>query len=218
MPVLKRPSAVVFDCDGLLMDTESLWEEAMLDLYAKNGVELTPELRLSQLGISVERSSEIMSELFPGAQNPADLCRELVAGVMELIGQRAVPMPGAEAVVAAAAASGVPLAVASNSPVDIVDLTLAKGGLRDFFEVLVTAEDVTHPKPAPDIYLTACSRLNAAPREAIAFEDSLTGVTAAAAAKLKVVAVPTYHEMQLDAHLVLRSLDDPQLLSWIKAW
>jgi HAD superfamily hydrolase (TIGR01509 family) len=218
MPVLKRPSAVVFDCDGLLMDTESLWEEAMLNLYVKNGVELTPELRLSQLGISVDKSSEIMAELFPGNQDRAELCTELVDTVAELIGQHAVPMPGAVAVVAAAAASGVPLAVASNSPVRLVERTLIKGGLRDYFDVLVAAEDVVRPKPEPEIYLTACARLNAAPDQAIAFEDSLTGVTSASAANMKVVAVPTYHELQLDAYLVLHSLDDPELLSWIKAW
>jgi HAD superfamily hydrolase (TIGR01509 family) len=218
MPVLKRPSAVVFDCDGLLMDTEFLWEEAMLNLYVKNGVEFTPELRLSQLGISVEKSSEIMASLFPGNQDKAKLRTELVDTVAELIGQQAVSMPGAVEVVTAAAASGVPLAVASNSPVKLVELTLIKGGLRDFFDVLVAAEDVVHPKPAPEIYLTACARLNAVPSQAIAFEDSLTGVTAASAADMKVVAVPTYHDLQLDAYLVLPSLESPELLSWIKAW
>ena len=94
---------------------------------------------------------------------------------------------------------GVPLALASNSPRFLVDDALATAELADAFNVIVTSDDVEHPKPAPDIYLLACERLGVPPSHALALEDSASGVTAAKAAGLDCIAVPMFAETDVSA-------------------
>jgi len=102
----------------------------------------------------------------------------------------------------------VPLALASNTPRDLVDFALDTAGIRDAFDVVVSAQDVARPKPAPDIYLAACVGLGVAPRDALALEDSPAGVLAARAAGLDVIAVPLTAEIDVSAaHEVLDSLE-----------
>jgi len=107
--------------------------------------------------------------------------------------------PGARELVTELRRLGVPLALASNSPRFLVDDALATAGLADAFGIIVTSDDVEHPKPAPDIYLLACERLGVPPSHALALEDSASGVTAAKAAGLDCIAVPMFAETDVSA-------------------
>lgn len=189
----------------------------MHDVFRNHGCELTPEIRDPLIGVSVDASSVVMAGHFPDSPDPAAVGQELCATVLALIKQNAEPMPGAQQVVRAVAAAGVPHAVASNSPADIVYATLERGGMLGDFETVITADDIKHPKPEPEIYLTACARLGADPLQAVGFEDTLTGALAVRAAGMRVIFVPTL-PVEAPADWILPSLDSPELLAWIRSW
>lgn len=212
-----RPSGVVFDCDGLLVDTEPSWERAEVEMYRRRGLEYGPAKRARFIGISVYAASALMAEDFGEQGREADLLAELLEDVVESITSEATALPGAVELVAAVAATGVPLAVASNSPLDIVQAALRRGGLLDAVGTVVSIEDVEHAKPAPDLYVVACSRLGADPARAVAFEDTVTGLTSARSAGLTVLGVPSL-PVPFDADWVLGSLADPALTEWLATW
>lgn len=110
--------------------------------------------------------------------------------------------------------AAVPVAVASNSPRELLDAALWSAGLTDLFTHTFAADEVRSPKPAPELYLTACEALGAAPRHSVAFEDSATGIAAARAAGLHVAVVPSLPATDLDHDWLGTSLGDPELLAW----
>jgi HAD superfamily hydrolase (TIGR01509 family) len=146
-----------------------------------------------------------------------DTITEHVLGmVAEVIAAHAEPMPGAVELVRALAGR-VPIAVASNSPRRLLELSLDRAGLTGVPDAVVAADDVTHGKPAPDLYLAACAALGVDPGASVAFEDTITGVTSARAAGMTVVGVPSLNPDGFPADLVLDSLADPDLLAWARA-
>ncbi|MCL1838210.1 MAG: HAD family phosphatase [Propionibacteriaceae bacterium] len=215
---IQRPAAVLFDCDGLLMETESHWDTALFQVFESNGVELTEEFRKAQLGVNVDEVAKKAAKIFPEHRPWEQYRDDIVENVTTLIKQYAQPMPGAVELVEIVASNQIPMAVVSNSPRPMVVDTLIRGKLDHYFPILITAEDVTNRKPAPDIYLKACAALNVAPVQAVAFEDSLTGVTAAKRAGLYVIAVPTFDDKALDADLVVPSLADQEIVAWANSW
>lgn len=212
-----RPSAVVFDCDGLLVDTEPSWGRVEEELFARRGLPYGPQDRAEYLGISVADAVVKMAVAFDEPGSEAALFEELVAAVRVLMERDARALPGAVDLVTAFAGRSLPLAVASNSPRSVVEHALGLAGLADAFAVVVTADDVAQPKPAPDPYLRACEQLGVAPGTAVAFEDSATGVASALAAGLAVVGVPT-HPGDLGAHWQVPSLADPVVAEWLLSW
>jgi HAD superfamily hydrolase (TIGR01509 family) len=202
---------VVFDNDGLLLDTEEAWTRAEQTLFARRGRVFTVEHKRSLIGSARPAAAvklEAMLELPGRGEELMDELHELVmaealAGV--------APRPGAEELLARLVQADVPVAVASNSRRELVQRTLRGAGLLDGrLAAVVTVEDVANPKPAPDIYLEACRRLRAAPGACAALEDSLTGVAAAAAAGMYVVGVPYFAGAALPgSDLLAGSLADP---------
>ncbi|MDQ7991662.1 MAG: HAD family phosphatase [Propionicimonas sp.] len=212
-----RPAAVVFDCDGLLVDTEPSWEKVEEELFARRGLPYGPEQRAEYLGISVADAAAKMAATFGEPGGEPDLFDEMLVAVRLLLEREARAMPGAVELVSALVSRDVPLAVASNSPRTVVEYALGLAGLAGAFAVVVSADDVRLPKPAPEPYLAACAGLGVAPASAVAFEDSATGVAAAAAAGLVVVGVPT-HPGDLAVDWQLPSLADPAVAGWLRSW
>jgi HAD superfamily hydrolase (TIGR01509 family) len=119
-------------------------------------------------------------------------------------------MPGAVDLLTALCAAGTPVALVSNSVRDFVELTLTTAGVRDRFDVVLTADDVVRPKPAPDLYLAACAALRAGPAACVGLEDTATGIAALRAAGLFAIGIPSFPGIPLaDADLVAPSLADP---------
>ena len=212
-----RPKAVVFDCDGLLMDTEPCWTVAETELFARRGLPFGVEQKALVIGKSLLAASEGLADLFgePGAA--PGIAAELLELVAESVGSSAMAMPGARPVVDAAAAA-VPVAVASNSPRALLEAALARGGFTGTFPVSIAADEIDRPKPAPDMYLRACELLSVAPADTLAFEDSMTGLRSARAAGVRVVGVPTLRTGEFPADLVVDSLQDGGLLAWMRRW
>jgi HAD superfamily hydrolase (TIGR01509 family) len=201
VPLTGRYRAVVFDMDGLLLDTEILWDRAEGELFRRYGGEWTFEDKLAVMGTSVETSARHYATRLG---EPMTRARELVAemyGLMKAELERQVESrPGAIDLIERLRELGtVRVALASNSSREIVDTALRSAGLTDAFDAIVTSDDVEHPKPAPDIYLLACERLGVATSEALALEDTAPGIAAAKAAGLFTIAVPQFAETDVSA-------------------
>ncbi|MGD0198863.1 MAG: HAD family phosphatase [Solirubrobacteraceae bacterium] len=200
--------AVIFDNDGLLLDTETAWTRAEQRIWARRGREFTIEDKRAMLGSAgalAEANLERLLEL-PG-EGPA-LLRELQDLALEEIAVSADPLPGALELLARLRAQGIPLGLASNSNRDFVEQALATAGVRrDTFAATLTGDEVPHPKPAPDIYLLVCEALGVRPQRTAVLEDSPTGVAAAVAAGCFTIGISSIEGVVLDqADVVVDSL------------
>lgn len=187
--------------DGLLLDTETLWHRSEVELFRRYGDEFTWDDKMAVIGQSFDvAAAHFASRLERPPDEGAALVREMTALMHDEVRRQVEARPGArELVTRLAGLDGVRLGLASNSPRYLVDSALATAGLADAFHAIVTSDDVEHSKPAPDIYLLACERLRVAPSEAVALEDSPSGVAAAKAAGLRVIGVPQFAEADLSA-------------------
>ena len=183
-------SAVVFDMDGVLVDSEPLWMRARKDLVAVAGGRWRAEAETAMMGISSDRWSAYMRDRLDMQSHTAEQIRAEVIGRMIDLYREHVPLlPGARAAVEAMA-SRWPLAVASGSDRVLLDTVLASTGLGQHFVATVAGDEVTEGKPEPMIYEEVCRRLDADPEHCVAIEDSGAGIVSALAAGTKVVAVP----------------------------
>jgi HAD superfamily hydrolase (TIGR01509 family) len=210
-----RPDAVIFDCDGLLMDTESLWTRTQETVCDQLGIALDRELRHQLVGLPASRIGPLMAQR-AGAE-AASVIKQLLDVNELLVLEWGRPMPGARELVEAMGAK-VPLAVASNSARRILVVAISRSGFESLFTATVSAEEVALPKPAPDVYVAAAEALGAAPGKCVAFEDSEAGAKAAVAAGMKVVAVPQVASQKPLAHAFCGSLESQDLLAWVAAW
>jgi HAD superfamily hydrolase (TIGR01509 family) len=207
--VSTAPRAVVFDCDGLLIDSEVRWAVAERRVVERHGGAWLPELRERMVGGSGDHTARCIAEWvgLPESAAPGILL-EVYTGYLAVLDELGVePMPGAHSLVEDVAGR-LPLAVASNTREETVRATLAASGLPAVFDHVFSPGQGRRPKPAPDVYLAACEALGVAPAEAVAFEDSPPGAAAARAAGMFVVAVPSDGIHELEADLVLGSLLD----------
>ena len=202
-PPAWSPRAVVFDCDGLLIDTEAEWVLTQRAYIDQHGAAVTDEQWRHLAGRTIETVVRALAEVTQ--QDPYAAGDELKAMHIERQSAAPVLMPGAVETVRAIAAK-VPVAIASNSPRELLDAAIAQIGVADVLDASVSEDDVEHPKPAPDIYRLAAQRLGADPAEALAFEDSETGARAAFDAGLQVIAVPSMPGQSPIAHRTLTAL------------
>ena len=209
-----QPRGVVFDCDGLLMDTESLWILSQRRVSEAHGVDFDEELRRALVGLPASRIGPLIAAR--AGSDPAQVIDELLRVNMVMVAQSAVPMPGAVGFVTAVC-SRVAAAVASNSARRILDAALLRGDFGERLNITVSADEVARPKPAPDVYLAAAAALDIEPRDCLAFEDSEAGVESARSAGMRVIAVPSPGQHPR-AHLTCESLDTPGLLGWVRQW
>ncbi|TQK50035.1 HAD superfamily hydrolase (TIGR01509 family) [Streptomyces sp. SLBN-118] len=207
--------AVVFDCDGLLVNTEACWTVAERAIFAAHGHPFGPEQKALLIGRTLEAAGDAMAHYLgrPGAG--AELAAELFTRVRKELSRGAAALPGAAELVRACRAA-VPIAVASNSPRELLDAALWSAGLTDCFTHSFAADEVRSPKPAPELYLTACETLGVAPKRSVAFEDSATGIASARAAGLYVAVVPSLPGAGLDHDWLGTTLAEPEVQEWAR--
>jgi HAD superfamily hydrolase (TIGR01509 family) len=205
------PDAVVFDNDGLLLDTESVWTRAEQDLFERRELEFTEEHKREIVGTSAERAGEILELRLGEPGRAGALIEELNELVIAELEHGVEAMVGARDLLERLKAQGTPIGLVSNSPLAFVTRSLEIVGFESIFDVVVSAHEVARPKPAPDPYLEACRLLEVgAGPNVIALEDSPTGVAAARAAGLTVIGVPSLEGIELvEAHRIAASLLDP---------
>jgi HAD superfamily hydrolase (TIGR01509 family) len=207
---VEAPTAVVFDNDGLLLDTESVWTRAEHDLFERRGLEFTPADKLELVGTSAELAGGILELRLGEPGRAAALIEELNELVVAELEHGVEAMVGARDLLHALKERGTPIGLVSNSPLAFVNRSLEIVGFHDRFDVVVSAHEVAAPKPSPEPYLEACRRLGIEPGpDVVALEDSPTGVAAARAAGLTVIGVPSLEGIVLDeAHELAASLLD----------
>jgi HAD superfamily hydrolase (TIGR01509 family) len=204
------PKAVVFDNDGLLLDTESVWTRAEEDLFERRGLEFTPADKLELVGTSAEIAGGILERRLGEPGRAEELLEELNALVVAELERGVEAMVGARELLERLRERGTPIGLVSNSPLRFVRRSIEIAGFEDLFDVVLSAHEVAAPKPAPDPYLEACHRLGVEPGPAVvALEDSPTGVAAARAAGLTVIGIPSVEGVALEeAHHLAESLLD----------
>jgi HAD superfamily hydrolase (TIGR01509 family) len=186
------PGAVIFDLDGVLADSERLWNQAKAALVQELGGRWREDAPRAMMGMSSGEWSAYMRDELHVPGELESINRGVVARMEAMYRERVPVLPGAADAVQAIAARW-PVALASSANREIIDLFLELAGLREVFAVTVSSEEVARGKPAPDVYLEAARQLDVAAGACVAVEDSSNGLRAAAAAGMVVVAVPNPH-------------------------
>jgi HAD superfamily hydrolase (TIGR01509 family) len=210
--------AVVFDLDGVLLDSEQLWDEVRREVVGAQGGYWTEGATTAMQGMSAPEWSRYMREEL-GLQLAVERIDELVVAGLRRRYQRELPLLTGAVEAVARLAERWPLGLASSSNRVVIDEVLAGSGLTEHFTITVSSEEVPRGKPAPDVYLEATRRLGRAPEECAAVEDATNGIRSALAAGLRVIAIPnrTYPPpagVLTKAHAVLRSITelDPKVV------
>jgi HAD superfamily hydrolase (TIGR01509 family) len=184
--------AVVFDLDGLLLDTEQVWDEVREALTRERGGRWHDRAQADMMGMSSPEWSRYMHEDLGLAEPPEELNR-LVVELMEERYREQLPLIDGAVEAVRRLAGRWPLGLASSSNRELIDLALQLMGVADLFRVTVSSEEVARGKPAPDVYLEAARRLGVEGARIVAIEDSANGIRAARAAGMSVIAIPNPH-------------------------
>jgi len=204
--------AVVFDLDGVIVDSEQVWDEVRERYTRESGGTYTESATREMMGMSSLEWSRYMAEALGVPGTPKEINAAIVERMLERYGESPPLIPGAVEAVRRCAERW-PLAVASSSNPELIEVVLDAAGLRDLFPVAVSSQEVARGKPAPDVYLEAARRLGVDPRRCAAVEDSHNGIRSAKSAGMRVVAVPNPHfppdaEALADAAVVLQSIGE----------
>ena len=184
--------AVVFDLDGVLIDSEQVWDEARRALAAERGRPWPDTASRDMMGMSSPEWSRYMHDVVGVPDSPEEISAEVVRRLERIYRERLPLLPGAVEAVERLADRW-PLGLASSSNRELIDLVLELSGLARHFRATVSSEEVASGKPAPDVYLEAARRLEVAPDRCAAVEDSENGILSAKAAGMRVLAIPNPH-------------------------
>jgi HAD superfamily hydrolase (TIGR01509 family) len=205
-------AAVIFDLDGVLVDSEAVWDDVRKSFTEENGGRWHENAQRDMMGMSSVEWSTYVRDRLGVKMEPERISQAVAERVAEVYNERLPLLPGAVESVRALAAEW-PLGLASSSNRHVIDLVLELAGIEDDFEATVSSEEIGAGKPAPDVYLEAAKRLRADPAGCAAIEDSTNGIRSAHAAGMAVIAVPNRdfppapEALEL-ADLVLDSLED----------
>lgn len=205
-------SAVVFDMDGTLTDTEHVWDVVRRGLAEADGLPWPPEASRAMMGMSTQEWSAYLSEVVGLEGTPEDAARRTIDAMVEHYHRGLELLPGATAAVRRMAEHW-PLGLASSSPRVLIDAAVDAMGLTGVFGATLSTEEIDAGKPAPDVYLEVCRRLGVDPERTVAVEDAENGILSAHAAGLAVVAIPPHFNPPPASTLalaavVVESLDD----------
>ena len=209
---MSRVEAVVFDLDGVIVDSEHVWDEVREELARERGGRWHDRAQTDMMGMSSPEWSRYMHDVIGLPESPAEIDAEVVRRMLDSYTEHLPLVDGAvEAVSRLAGSFRLALASSSNRPV--IDVVLEVSGLAPLFEATVSSEEVERGKPAPDVFLEAAARLAVAPERCAAVEDSGNGIRAAHAADMRVLAIPNRRYPPPDdalalAAVVLDSIDE----------
>lgn len=199
-----KPQAIIFDLDGLLIDSEPFWYEAQKIFFKEVGLDLSDADCLLTTGMRIDGVTRYWYERHPWPLPPTtdELAMQINAYVIQSIQQRSELLPGAAEAVHFAVSQGCRIGLASSSHLNLIEAALETFDLRRHFQAVASSEFSGHSKPHPAVYLDAAKALGIAPGECLAVEDSINGLIAAKAAGMKCLAVPG-HGLQQDPRFVL---------------
>jgi HAD superfamily hydrolase (TIGR01509 family) len=188
-PPATRVAAVFFDLDGVLIDSEPVWEAVRREFVLARGGSWPPEAQTRMMGMSTREWSSYVSRDLGVGRSPEQVASAIIKRIRDRYAKQLPLIDGAVETVHRLAAVW-PLGLASSSPRELIDVVLDRAGLRALFKIVLSTEEVPRGKPAPDVYLEATRRLQIDPSRCVAIEDSTNGIKAAVAAGLRVIAIP----------------------------
>ncbi|MBL9093956.1 MAG: HAD-IA family hydrolase [Planctomycetaceae bacterium] len=215
-----RPKAAVFDLDGLMFNTEDLYQFVGGELLRRRGHVFTAELLDRMMGRPGKIALQIMIDTHALDTTVEQLTIETDEIFPAILDNRLAMMPGLATLLATLEAADMPKAIATSSRRSFVVDVLTRFALEPRFQFILSAEDIVEGKPHPEIYLTAAKRLNVSPQEMVVFEDSQNGCRAAVAAGAIAVAVPGGHSLRHNfdgARFIAESLADPRIYELLQA-
>ncbi len=206
-------NAVLFDMDGLLVDSEPLWQEAEIWAFAQIGINVTAEMCRQVMGLKLSELIDLWLSQNPhNTTRPEDMYPLIDSKLIELITTRAEAMQGVGHALNYFSERGFKIALASSSSFHLIYLIINKLGIADRFQIVHSSEIEPYGKPHPTIFLTTAEKLGVRPTECLVLEDSLNGVIAAKAARMKCIAIPEkndwYNPKFAIADIKLHSLDE----------
>ncbi|MFJ4685341.1 HAD family hydrolase [Streptomyces sp. NPDC088789] len=209
------PAAVVFDCDGTLMDTERHWMDARQRVFDDLALTPTPGFATRAKGLHYTQCGQLIADEAARSEQGQELAGRLLQYFRNTVSEQLETMPGAREIVEATAAFA-PLAVASNCPREVVESCLDATGLLGHFRAVVVPDEQIRPKPDPDVYLTAARYCEAAPADTLAVEDTHCGILAAKRAGLRILGVGPWpgDETAALTDLWIDTLQDPRIREW----
>jgi mannitol-1-/sugar-/sorbitol-6-/2-deoxyglucose-6-phosphatase len=205
--------AVIFDLDGLLIDSEPMWQEAEILVFKQVNLVLTSELCRQTQGLRIDEVVDYWYRQYPWTNlSKLEVEKLIVSKVIELIHLKGQPLPGVSQAIAFIKNQNVKIALASSSASQIIQAALQKLNLTEVFVEIYSAEFEVLGKPHPGVYLTTAQKLEIPPQSCLALEDSLNGVLAAKAAHMKCIAIPEAIQQKNPqfaiADLILKSLEE----------
>ncbi|MCZ4693219.1 hexitol phosphatase HxpB [Ancylomarina euxinus] len=205
--------AVIFDMDGLLIDSEPFWRISQKNLFSKRGIDLNEHDFESFMGKRIDEVVAIIYSRYPNqAKTQAETAVEIVDGVIKLVQERGLALPGVLKTLETLQKQNYKIGLASSSNLRIIKSVLKKLEIESYFEVVHSAQFEEYGKPHPQIFISTAKMLNISPSECLVLEDSFHGVIAALAANMKCVAIPDVKANNLKrfviADKVLESMED----------
>ncbi|MDF7657905.1 hexitol phosphatase HxpB [Erwiniaceae bacterium L1_54_6] len=204
----RRPVlAAIFDMDGLLIDSEPLWDRAELDIFATLGVDLTRRHELPDtLGLRIDQTVRMWYEALPwNGPDQQEVTDRIIARALTLVEETRPLLPGVEQALLLCREQGLKIGLASASPMHMLERVLEMFNLRHYFDVLASAEQLPYSKPHPQVYLDAAAKLAIDPLNCVALEDSFNGMVASKAARMRSIVVPAA-EHRADARWALANV------------
>lgn len=190
-------NTVIFDMDGLLIDSEPLWGEAADEVFKRYGFKLSPSQYATTTGM---RTKEFVEWWFThhkiDAIHNADAERDILQTVVDKVSAKGKPMPGVAHIFNFFIERNFKIGLATSSGTKLIDVVVNKLGIRNYLQAIESAADLPYGKPHPQVYLNCAEALNSRPTECICFEDSFNGIIAAKAARMRCVTVPGIHDKQ----------------------
>lgn len=185
--------AVVFDLDGVMIDSQPYWQDAQLEILSQVGVPITRQDTIDTTGMRIDQIVGMCYAESPWDSISCDeVCSRILDRVTELVCQHKPAMPDLNHAIGICQQLGVKLAIASSSPMNLIDATVEALNLDGVFEVKSSGAQLRHGKPHPEVYLNACEALGIPPAQCVAIEDSFVGLLAAKAASMKAIVVPEF--------------------------
>ncbi|UUX52588.1 hexitol phosphatase HxpB [Citrobacter youngae] len=196
--------AAIFDMDGLLVDSEPLWDQAELDVIASLGVDITRRHELPDtLGLRIDMVVDLWFAQQPwNGPSRQEVTERIITRAIALVEETKPLLPGVREAVALCKSQGIKVGLASASPLHMLEKVLTMFDLRDSFDALASAEKLPYSKPHPQVYLDCAAKLGIDPINCVALEDSVNGMIASKAARMRSIVVPA-HENQDDPRFVL---------------
>ncbi len=189
----RRPVlAAIFDMDGLLIDSEPLWDQAELDVFASLGVDITRRHELPDtLGLRIDQTVRMWFEALPwSGPDQAEVTQRIIARALALVEETRPLLPGVEQALQLCQQQGLKIALASASPLFMLERVLEMFDLRKYFDAIASAEALPYSKPHPQVYLDAAAKLAVDPLNCVTLEDSFNGMIATKAARMRSIVVP----------------------------